>query len=150
MSVRFPTQFDRVRINQPIGSRIHVTYIGKLDKNGVVQLVESGKTDVYAAIQSHKDSCDINLIVKRYAMGDTSALMRGNPQYGDFTEMPRTLAEALNAVNAAQAFFEGLDVEQRKQYDFNFEKFISSLTFGEEKSPAAEPTPAVEKEVVAE
>lgn len=150
MSVRYPTQFDRVRVRQPVGTRIHITYTGKLDKNGCVQLVESGKTDVYAAIQSHRDSCDINLILKQYAMGNTAALNRGNPQYGDFTAMPRTLAEALNAVNAAQAFFESLDVDERKKFDFNFEKFISSLSFDEQKPADPSAPETAEKEVSVE
>ena len=104
--MRFRTQFeshDRVLANP--GTSEHILYAPQIDENGHLELVETGREDLYDYIQSHKDSCDIHQIMRRFEAGDTEALMKRQGNYGDFTAMPKTYAEMLNAVIAGEQKF---------------------------------------------
>lgn len=125
---RFRTQFDsRPRIRQLAGCGERILYKSELAPNGEIVLTPSGKEDLYASIQSHKDSCDIHILLARYNNGDAEALMRVQGSYGDFTQMPKTYAELLNSVIAGRVYFESLPVETRAKFDHNFEKFMMSM-----------------------
>lgn len=122
------TQFDahpRVYVNP--GNPEKILYSPKFDSNGSMELIEAGKEDLYASIQSHKDSCDINLILKRYACGDVSALQKRQGMFGDFTDAPSSYAEALNSMIIAEQYFNSLPLETRAQFDHNFHRFLLSL-----------------------
>lgn len=116
---------DRVR--QFPGSGIKQLYSPKLQEDGTIQLVESGTDDLYAEIQSHRDSCDIHVLLKRYQLGDVEALSKVQGTYGDFTAMPKTFAEALNAMIAGEQMFNSLPVDVRKNFDFSLEKFMLAM-----------------------
>ena len=47
--------------------------------------------------------------------------------YGDFTTLPRTYAEALQALTDAENFFMSLPVETRAKFDHDPYKFIASM-----------------------
>lgn len=67
-------------------------------------------------IQSAKDECDINLIVERAKRGaDVSNLVRGNPMFGDFTDLP-DLRQALLIVRNAEQAFMSLDAKIRERF----------------------------------
>lgn len=124
----FRTQFDsHSRVNQPIGSRVKILYGPVFDKQGHMTLEETGKENLYDFIQSHADSVDIHVLLKQYQSGDPTVLARVQGAYGDFTQMPRTFAEALNTMIAAEAYFNSLSVETRAQFGHNFNQFIASM-----------------------
>lgn len=127
-AVFFRTQFDqREPVFQNPGEPEKVLYTPQLRDDGNIDLVPSGKEDLYQAIQSHKDSCDIHVLLARYQNGDVDALSRAQGAYGDFTQMPTTYAELLNAMIAGEAYFNGLPVETRAKFDHSFEKFMLSM-----------------------
>lgn len=124
----FDTQFDaHPRVYQELGSGDRVLYTARLDEDGNVLLTESGREDLYASIQSHKDSCDIHVLLQRYADGDVDALTRVQGSFGDFTSMPSSYAELLNALIAGESYFNSLDVDTRAKFDHSFEKFMVSM-----------------------
>lgn len=124
----FRTQYDkRDPVYQEPGSRIHVLYGPVFDKQGHMSLQVTGQEDLYDYIQSHADSVDINIILKQYANGDPSVLSRVQGAYGDFTQMPKSFAEALNTLIAAEQYFNSLPVETRAQFGHNFNQFIASM-----------------------
>lgn len=128
MPTNFKTRYDsHERVYQPEGSPIHVLYSPIFDKNGVWHLEETGKENLYDYIQSHADSVDIHVILKQFAAGDVSVLSRVQGAYGDFTQMPKTFAEALNTLVAAEQYFMSLPVETRAQFGHNFNQFIASM-----------------------
>lgn len=92
-----------------------------------MDLKEIGKHDLYAEIQSHKDSVDIHVLLSMYNNGDPGALTRIQGAYGDFTRMPSTFAEALNTMIAAEQYFNGLPVDVRAQFGHDFHQFIASM-----------------------
>nr|QJB20184.1 MAG: internal scaffolding protein [Microvirus sp.] len=125
---KFCTQFDEhPRYQCCTGSRIKKLYAPRFDENGVMDLVEKGEENLYEYIQSHKDSVDINTLLRRYAQGDPDALSRVQAAYGDFTGLPSTYADLLNAVNDGKQYFESLPVDVRAQFNHSFSEFMASM-----------------------
>lgn len=101
------------------GDRYHIDY-QPIIEDGCIQLVEAGRTDIQAVIDSYADSCDMSLILQRLSIGDTSVLNSKTPMFGDFTAFPSTLAGILNLKLEAQRVFDKLDPAVRDQFsDFN-------------------------------
>lgn len=122
----FETQYSpRERIHSCSGSRVKQLYAGRYDANGRVVLEEKGTEDLYAYIQSFADSVDINVILARFANGDTEALSRAQGFYADVTEFPSNMADALNSINQAEEMFKSLPLEVRQRFDCSFEQFLS-------------------------
>lgn len=137
----FKTQFDsRERVCANPGSSFRILYSPKFDDKGVMSLVESGKENLYEFIQSHKESCDIHVILERFARGDVSALERVQGTYGDFSNMPRTYADMLNLVHSAEDAFSNLPVDERAKYGHSFERWLTE--FGPDPEKVADPQPA--------
>lgn len=133
------------------GSSERLTYSPVYDDNGAWHLEVTGKEDLYLEIQSWKDSCDINVLMKRYAQGDVGALQRRQAMYMDVTQFPTSYAAMLNTINNAHALFDSLDLEARSQFDHDFNKFVASMDNMEDflgklgikpNTPAADPAPA--------
>lgn len=151
----FPTQYtksDRI-ISNP-GSRIHKIYTAKYDVNGSMFLEETGEENIYEQIQSHKDSVDINVLLKRYQNGDVEALSKAQGIFVDVTSMPKTYAEMLNVLNDSRAAFDALPVETRAKFNHNPIEFMQSAgsdvwfeKLGARK-PVIENIPTVEPDVV--
>lgn len=129
---RFRTQFDRVRVRSRHGERFKDTFSPVFTETGSLDLVNDGKEDTYAYIQSFKDSVDVNQIIARFtASGDETLLNRRKALYGDFTEFPKTYAEALQRLTDAENIFNALPVEERAKYGYNPSEFIADI--GSEK-----------------
>lgn len=126
--MQFKTQFDKhERVHANPGNREKILYVGKVDENGVMDLVEAGKENLYDYIQSHKMSCDINVIMSRFARGDVSALSKRQGMFGDFTDAPSSYAEALNSMIVAESYFNSLPLETRAKFEHNFHKFLLAM-----------------------
>lgn len=126
-SITFRNHYSRQRIFSNSGSRIHTLYSAHYDDNGSVVLEESGKENIYDIIQSFKDSCDINILLRRYQNGEVEALSKVQGAYGDFTDMPKTYAELLNRLNDGKVLFESLPVDVRSKFGHNFSEFMSQF-----------------------
>lgn len=73
------------------------------EETGVLE--EVGEFDLQAYIDSFESDTDISKLVEKYKAGDLQALNRVQKIYGDVTELPSHLGEALEltkAVNFAQ------------------------------------------------
>lgn len=125
----FRTKYsERKIVESNPGDAIKDVYIGKYDIKGNLEIEPTGeKINIYDEIQSHADSCDINLIVKRFAAGDTDALARAQGLYGDFSNMPKTYIDMLNTVIAGEAFFDALPVDVKAKFGNNFAQFMSEM-----------------------
>lgn len=124
--MKFDTQYSpRERIHSCSGSRVKQLYSGHYDGNGRVVLEEKGTEDLYAFIQSFADSVDINVILARFANGDTEALSRAQGFYADVTDFPTNMADALNKINDFEVMFKSLPLEVREKFDCSFEQFLS-------------------------
>lgn len=123
----FRTVFDRIEVNSNSGDRFNITYNFKYDENGLETLTESGKIDVYEKIQSFKDSCDLQVLLMRYANGDTSALNARPIFYGDISDAPKSLSEHYQLLHDAEVAFDRLPADVRANFDYDVVKFYSSI-----------------------
>lgn len=98
-----------------------------LTKDGHLEVVEVGKEDMRDYINSFSDSCDIENIVARAMNGEPELLQARQGAYGDFTQFPKTYAEALQKVIDATNLFNSLSVDVRSRFDNDVFKFISQL-----------------------
>ena len=128
--MKFQTQFQRkqdCRICSKPGSGMKDIYKMSVDADGKRELKKSGEYNLYAEIQSYKDSVSIDYILTRFMNGDDSALSRAQGVYGDFTEMPKTMAELQQRVIDAEALFNNLPLDIRQQYNFSASEFFAQL-----------------------
>lgn len=145
----FTTQYNGRRVRSNPGSRVHVLYAPVFDKQGHMILEESGSENIYDFIQSHKDSVDINVLLKRFANGETGVLSRAQGAYGDFTQIPGTYAEMLNKLIDGQNYFDSLPVDVRSKFDHSFAQFVASMgTADFFEKIGVKPTPSVDSDVV--
>lgn len=109
------------------GNRESIDYQPVYDRRGVWHLEESGKTNKYLEIQSHAESCDINIIMARYRSGETDVLSRIQGVYGDVSDVPADYAEILNRQIKAEQLFAGLSADIRAKYGNSVEQFMASF-----------------------
>lgn len=128
----FRTRYDEnVRYYSNSGSPTEHQRKLKVDEYGRKELVIVGEIDSFGMIQSHKDSVDINLILDRFARGDASVLNKVQGVFGDFTSMPKTLAELSQRVLDAEQLFSNLPLEIREEFGHDPSQFFASI--GSEK-----------------
>uniref|UniRef100_A0AAU8B1P4 Internal scaffolding protein n=1 Tax=Dulem virus 174 TaxID=3145651 RepID=A0AAU8B1P4_9VIRU len=150
--MKFVTQYEpHERIHANIGDPVKVLYSPRFAKDGTMELVESGRENLYEFIQSHAEGVDIHVILERFARGDISALSRAQGAYGDFTTVPKTYAEMLNTLIAGEEYFNSLPVEVRAKFDHSFQKFVASMDaedFWSRFDLPGAPSPATPSETV--
>jgi hypothetical protein len=156
--MEFKTQYDaRDRVFTDPGSPEHITYAGHYDEKGRVVLEESGRENIYDFIQSHAESCDIHVLMKRYQNGDVEALSQKQGFYGDFLDFPKTYAEALNHMHEMERQFMALPVETREKFGNSFTEFLAASAepdfldrLGIKKESVTEPDPDISQDVIKE
>lgn len=125
--MQFKTQFDpRDRVITNAGSPERITYAGHYDEKGRVVLEEVGRENLYDFIQSHAESCDIHVLMKRYQNGDVSALSQRQGFFGDVLDFPKTYAEALNHMQEMERQFMALPIDVREKFGHSFSQFLAS------------------------
>lgn len=126
--MKFKTQFDsHDRVIANSGDPEHILYSPVFDENGCMTLEESGRESIYDFIQSHADSVDIHVLLKRYANGEADVFSQTQGAYGDFTTIPTSYAELLNSVIAGENYFNSLPVEIRAKFNHSFADFMASM-----------------------
>lgn len=116
---------DRVYANA--GSRERVLYKPVVNEDGVLDLVADGVENIYDYIQSHKESCDVNCLLRRFAAGETDVLSRVQGVYMDVTQMPRTYAELLQTVIDGERYFDTLPVDVRAKFNHSFREWMAAM-----------------------
>ena len=126
------TQFERFdaqqhcRVHCCPGDRFHDDYVGHYDQDGTLGLECCGRTDCYAQIQSHADSCNIKLIIQRFDSGESDVLSRVQGVYADVLNMPQSYAEMLQLVRNAELEFDQLPLEVRQLFGCDFGAYMSA------------------------
>lgn len=108
------------------GSRYHIIYDPVVKSDGTIVLEESGQDDIQEYIDSFRDQTDMSFILQRMALGDLSVLSQKTPMYGDFTNMPKTYAEALQLVLDSEKKFMQLPLEVRNLFDNDYRKWFAT------------------------
>lgn len=123
---KFRTQYDHKEVFSNPGSQYVLTYKPVYTDEGALDLVVDGKIDVYEQIQSFKESCELESILKRFQNGDVNALNQRLPYFADVTEMPDTLAGFLKLYQDAENTFAKLPADLRSQFNNSASEFFAS------------------------
>lgn len=125
----FDTQFNRDNhsIHSEPGSPIKKLYKMTVDDDGRRELKPCGEYDLQAEIDSHLASCSLEVILAKYFAGDVTALSRVQGVYGDFSNMPTTLAELSQRVIDAENIFNSMPLDVREQFNFSASEFFAQL-----------------------
>lgn len=112
------------------GSPERVIYSAKIKPDGSLEVVPSGKENIQDKIESFRDQTDISYIIHQIAIGNSDALFVQPGQYGDFTKVPKNMAEALQLQIDAETAWNGLPVDVRAKFDYDLTKWL--VTAGSE------------------
>lgn len=128
MSATFRTQYQpHARVFHHPGKRMKVKYTPVYDERGNLDLQPVGEEDLYDYIQSHAESCDIHVILDRFASGEKDVLSQVQGFYADFADMPSTYQEVLNAVIAGENAFNTLPAEVKARFGHNFASWLIAM-----------------------
>lgn len=106
------------------GEKMHNIYSAKLMEDGTILLKKTDEEDIQAKIDSYRDQTDMAYVLRQLMLGDTSVLTQKEPMYGDFTQMPKNMMEAMQLmIDGEKAFYE-LDLETRQKFDNNFRQWM--------------------------
>lgn len=109
------------------GNCIVPLYRADYTKEGVLELKEDGEHDLYADIQSHVASTDLNMILERYFSGDPTALNRVQGTYMDVTRVPDNYHEAMAMIDNARKDFAQLPPEVKERFNNDANQWIAAL-----------------------
>lgn len=119
-------------IAYPESKKIIPTFALEINKEtGKKELVKSGATNIYEKIQASKDETLVYNILERFNNGDIEALNKARGIYGDFTNMPKTLAEAQQQLINAENTFNDLPIDVRKEFNYSTSEFLASMANGQ-------------------
>lgn len=121
-------------------------YEGIVQRDGSVKLAKAGVRYLDEEIQADKDAGDINVIVRRYAAGDTNVLNAVQGYYGDLSDFPKTRHEMLQAVMNAESAFYDLPDDLRDTFDNDWRKAFVAMDSGKFEEIIKSYTPKVDSE----
>lgn len=120
-------QKERIRFHCAAGSRYADKHAIRIDDKGHKTLVKTGeKTDIYTKIQSHKDECDIELILQRAEVEGYEILDKRQVMEGDVTMVPKSLMEAQMMLQDMENNFNKLPLDIRREFNFNFNEYVAT------------------------
>lgn len=108
-----------------------------------------GQVNQYDEIQACLDGTKIENIIKRYVLGDTSALgIPDGGQYVDTVGMPHSYIEAQNMIRSVFNSYDNLPLDIQSKFD-NKQDFINSVQngslFSKLSASAAESIPIIQE-----
>lgn len=115
---------EPVKAKSNAGSKYANTYEITIDENKHKVLAKTGETNIYATIQEGLEESKIENILARAGQGDVTALYQREAQYGDFTNAPKTLAEAQKMIISIQNEFDKLPAEVKAKFDHSAERYV--------------------------
>lgn len=136
-------------IHTASGSPIHKILEPRFDGVNTC-LVVTGEENIQDRMEAEAPSTDINYMLHRLSLGDTSVLSSKRPMYGDFTGLPSDPIEALNLVHQSEYAFAQLPADDKAKYNNDWRRWFADLLSGRdassETSPSVKPMPSVEEE----
>lgn len=108
------------------GSRIHKRYESRFDGQ-TIKLVECGQEDIQQSIEAYAPFTDLNYMLSRLKVGDTSVLSTKRPIYGDLSGMPSNPIDAVNTMRLAESRFLQLPLDTRKSFNNDYHLWLASV-----------------------
>lgn len=111
------------------GSPVHKILEPRFD-GAVTKLVVTGEENIQEKMEAEAPFTDINYMLHRLSLGDTSVLSSRRPMYGDFTGLPSDPIEALNLVHQSESAFAQLPAEDKIKYNNDWKQWFAELLSG--------------------
>lgn len=128
MNFRTKYDYDGEKYISPSGQPTLDDYEYRVDKAGVKSLVmKEQKIDVQGRIDADYPSTDINLLMKRFALGDSSAIDVKEGFYADVSKMPKSYAELFDRVEMAKQYFDELPADLKSMFNNNYMEFFTEF-----------------------
>lgn len=111
------------------GSPIHQILEPRFN-GSTTKLVSVGEENIQDFIEAQAPLTDINYMLNRLALGDTSVLSSRRAMYGDFTGLPSDPIEALNLVHESERAFAHLSIEEKHKYNNDWKLWFADILSG--------------------
>ena len=99
-----------------------------INKKGYPTLESCGKTDLYAQIQSYKESCDLASILRSFDIGSLPTLQFGDlGDISDFCDAPQSAGELLRLINDGELMFSQLPASVRAEFNNSLYNFVGAF-----------------------
>lgn len=108
------------------GDEYHIVYSSVINDDGTIDLVPSAKDSIQEYINSFAAQTDMHYILAQLKNGNTSVINRAPMMFGDFTDAPKSYAQALQMVIDGRAAFDALPLSVRSKFDNSFEKWFAT------------------------
>lgn len=108
------------------GDRQHIRYEPRFNGSSVV-LREVGREDIQERIDAFAPYTDLNYMLSRLKVGDSSVLNTRQAMYGDFTGLPTNGIDAVNLIQSAESRFLELSAEDRQKFNNDFRVWLASM-----------------------
>lgn len=135
-------------IHTASGSPIHKILEPRFDGVNTC-LVVTGEENIQDRMEAEAPSTDINYMLHRLSLGDTSVLSSNRPMYGDFTGLPSDPIEALNLVHQSEYAFAQLSADDKAKYNNDWRRWFADLLsvrdVSRETLSSVEPKPSVDE-----
>lgn len=127
--MKFKTGFTvrENRLKCPTGHKTEMRHSPTILKDGRRILKRDREVDIYNLIQSHREECEIENIIRRAVEGDYNALNAINGTYADITNCPSSIAEAQQYIINAKEEFEKLPKDIKAKFEFNPEMYVAEM-----------------------
>ena len=97
-------------------------------KTGVEELKPTGEYEyVHDRIQADYPSTDINILMQRFALGETDILNVREGFFADVTKMPSNYAELFALDKQAEQYFESLPTDVKEMFDNSYKVFFAEM-----------------------
>lgn len=124
--MKFRNQYDQIpphSFTTNAGNPIRQDYVSDEDGNPI----QSGQTNLYDEIQSHRASVELSTLLQRYAAGDETALNKIEGIYADVADAPSSLNELQERVRQVQDYFRDLPEGLRELFDDDPIQYVMSV-----------------------
>ena len=111
----------------PSGQKVELRHRPCIHKDGRRELIKDREVPIFDQIQSYKDDCEIENIIRRAIEGDYNALNQRKGNYIDITGVPTSLAQAQQMIIEIKQKFNELPKEIKAQFDYNPEVYVAEF-----------------------
>lgn len=121
----FPNERSKLFYTEP-GNRYKFLKHGVVGPDGVIRLVNDDVVDIQEQIQSYEPSTNIYNILASLSPSEFASMEASEGNLVDYTDMPKTYAEALQLVIDGQNAFMRLPLEVRQKFNNDFNQWFAT------------------------
>ena len=116
----------RARVPAPSGSRMAVRKVKTTNDDGECVLIEVEHYDLQEQINSFKDFCLIENILKRYMNGDNTALNASPGVFMNTLGLPHDIFESKSILSKAKDLYGNMPTELKEGFP-SFDSFVRAI-----------------------